>query len=402
LNTAAGASLAAIARPSSASQPESSAGVPQGPPPITSQPAASAPRSKDAVSVSRRGQYEKAALRSDFVNVAAIQSRVRAVDGNNPGPGLKEGLEHALKLIDYAQGASPEWGGERVWGQKQDLICMHEFPIQGWAPWTRAQIDRIAYELPGSESAAIGAKAKKYGCYIAFGCYAKDKDWPGHFINMSVIVGPSGEIVAKHWKARNILGAFGDIALFGSTVYDVLERYVEMYGQDAVIPIARTDIGNIAMTAVGNEPALYQAMMMKGAELLILSVTGGSNGERAAQTARDNRVYVVGVGNSVSPDNWGFAESAGARDGGTIIADPRGNLLASTANHHEDIISARIPLGDFRKTYRPAEIPMALLLPVYQQYEANYKPGAWLEYLPRDLKDAGEFVRRRVQSGLKK
>ena len=126
LNRAAGASLAAMASPSIASSNES-----QGGPPAAPVPTAGAAGHKDKVSVSRRGQYEKTALRSDFVNVAAIQSRVRAVDGNNPGPGLKEGPEHALKLIDYAQGAAPEWGGERVWGQKQDLICMHEFPIQG-------------------------------------------------------------------------------------------------------------------------------------------------------------------------------------------------------------------------------------------------------------------------------
>ena len=81
LNRAAGASLAAMASPSIASSNES-----QGGPPAAPVPTAGAAGHKDKVSVSRRGQYEKTALRSDFVNVAAIQSRVRAVDGNNPGP----------------------------------------------------------------------------------------------------------------------------------------------------------------------------------------------------------------------------------------------------------------------------------------------------------------------------
>src|SRR5690606_3049760 len=127
-------------------------------------------------------------------------------------------------------------------------------------------------------------------------------------INMSVIMGPDGNIVSKQWKARNILGLFGEGALIGTTVYDVLDRYVEMYGWDAVLPVARTDIGNIAMTAVGIEPLLYQCLALKGAEILIMTVTGGSNAESARATARANRIYTVGVGNSVSPDNPGFLE----------------------------------------------------------------------------------------------
>jgi hypothetical protein len=95
----------------------------------------------------------------------------------------------------------------------------------------RTQPDRVR-GLPGPEVAAIGERAKRfYGCYISFGCYARRKAWPDHVINMSVIVGPDGNIVSKQWKARNISGLFGDGALIGTTIYDVLDRYVEMYGR---------------------------------------------------------------------------------------------------------------------------------------------------------------------------
>lgn len=363
--------------------------------PGAARPPAREPRN-DEISVSRRGQYAKVPLRQESINVSAIQSRVRAVDGNNPAPGVKENLAHVLRLIDYAQNMPEEWGAERVWGARQDLVCLHEFPVQGWAPWSRAQVLRVAFDIPGPESEAIGQKAKKHNCYVAFGCYARDKEWPDHVINMSVIVGPTGEVVSKQWKNRNILGMFGEVALFGTTVYDVLDRYVEMYGWDATLPVARTDIGNLAMTAVGNEPALYQCLALKGTEMLILTVTGGSNGERALETARANRIYCVGVGNSVSPGNPGFPESAGAQDGGTLISDPRGVALARSDNHHEGVITARIPIGDFRQRHRPIELPMAMLLPVYEQYQPTFGPNAFLEYLPRDLMDAGAYVRRRM------
>ena len=348
------------------------------------------------VKVAKRGVYETVPLRQPSINVSAIQSRVRAVDVRNLGPTMKAGLDHACELIDNAQGSAEAWGGERLWGAKQDLICMHEFPIQGFQPWTRKELNKIAFELPGPEVDVIAQRAKKYDCYIAFGCYAKEKDWPDHVINMSVIVGPKGEIVSKQWKARNILGLFGEGALIGTTIYDVFDRYVEMYGLDATIPIARTDIGNIAMTAVGGEPMYYQCQALKGAEILILSVTGGTNAESAIATARANRVYTVGVGNSVSPGNIGFTEAAGSQDEGTVVCDPRGTPLARSGNHHEDIVSARIPIADFRKTRRFPELPMAVFLPVFQQYEPVFKPNAFLEYLPQTYKEGGELVRKRM------
>ncbi|MBL8631293.1 MAG: hypothetical protein JNM81_16785 [Rhodospirillaceae bacterium] len=349
-----------------------------------------------SVKVAKRGVYETVPLRQDAINVSAIQSRVRAVDLKNLKSSMAANLKHVTDLIDNAQGSAEAWGGERLWGAKQDLICMHEFPIQGFQPWTRKELNKIAFELPGPEVDVIAQRAKKYGCYIAFGCYAKEKDWPDHVINMSVIVGPSGEIVSKQWKARNILGLFGEGALIGTTIYDVLDRYVEMYGLDATLPIARTDIGNIAMTAVGAEPMLYQALALKGAEIMILTVTGGTNAESAVAAARASKVYCVGVGNSVSPDNIGFTEAAGSRDEGTVVVDPRGTTLARSANHHEDVVSARVPIADFRKTRRFPEYPMALFLPVFQQYEPLFQPNAFLQTLPKDYNEAGALVRKRM------
>ena len=356
--------------------------------------AGSAPGGK--VSVSQRGVYEKVPLKQDVINVAAIQSQLYSIDLRDRTNTLKRNLNRILRLIDLAQNSPEEWGGERRWGSKVDLIAMHEFPIQGFQPWNRKELNQIAFELPGPESEAIGERAKRYGCYISWGCYAKEKGWPDHVINMSVLTGPDGKIVSKQWKARNILGLFGDGALIGTTVYDVLDRYVEMYGWDAVMPVARTDIGNIAITAVGAEPLLYTCLGLKGAEVLVLSVTGGSNAESAIATARAGRLYTMGVGNAVSPNNIGFPEGSGTRDEGTVIVDPRGTVLAKTDNHHEEIITARIPIAEYRRSRRVQELPMAILLPILQQYDPVFRPNAFLEKLPATYQEAGELVRKRM------
>lgn len=351
-----------------------------------------------AVSVARNGRYETVPLKQDSIAVTAVQSHVRSVDHRNLAKTRRANLEHMIKLIDYAQGSPEEWGFERLWGTKQDLLVFHEFPLQGFQPWTREQLLRVAIDLPGPETEAIGERAKRYGCYISFGAYAKDKDWPRHVINMSVLIGPDGSIVSKQWKGRNILGLFGDDALIGTTVYDVLDRYVEMYGWDATLPVARTDIGNIAVTAVGAEPLLYQCLALKGAEILVLSVSGGSNAEGAKQVARANRIYTVGIGNAITPDNIGWMDAAGVRGDGSLIADPQGNALAQTANHHEDFARARIPIAEFRRTRRFPEVPTALLLPVLQQYEPRFKPNTFLDRLPETYKEAGALVRSKLST----
>jgi len=355
------------------------------------------PGGRDGIAVARNGVYETVPLRQEAISVSVIQSRVKSVDIKNLRRTNRENLAHVLRLIDIAQGSPEEWGGERLWGGKQDFISLHEFPLQGWQPWNRTELQRIAYELPGPESVAIGERARHYGCYISWGAYVKDPDWPGHILNMSILTGPDGGVVSKQWKARNALGLFGDSALIGTTVYDVLDRYVEMYGWDAVLPVARTDIGNIALTAVGLEPLLYQCLALKGAELLVMTVTGGSNADSAMQTARQNRVYTVGVGNSVTMDNLGFAEASGVRGDGSVIVDPAGTALARTANHHEDVISARVPLGDFRRTRRFPEVPIALFLPLLQQYQPRFTPNAFAERLPETYREAGELVRSRLR-----
>jgi hypothetical protein len=72
-------------------------------------------------------------------------------------------------------------------------------------------------------------------------------------------------------------------------------------------------------------------------------------------------------------------------------------VLAETDNHHEDIITARIPIADYRKTRRVQELPMALLLPVLQQYQPTFQPNAFLgDKLPETYQEAGDIVRKRM------
>jgi hypothetical protein len=42
------------------------------------------------------------------------------------------------------------------------------------------------------------------------------------------------------------------------------------------------------------------------------------------------------------------------------------------------------------------ELPMALMLPVFQQYQPTFQPNAFMDKLPATYQEAGEIVRKRM------
>lgn len=337
--------------------------------------AAQAADSKDSgVSVAVNGEYETVPLRKDTVSVTAVQSFMRAVrNTNRPGPEMKANVDHMIELIDSANG---------FYGP-QDLVCFHEQPIMGWNPWTKAEALRVAIDVPGPETEALGKKAKEYGCYITFGTYARDPDWPGHLLLTGVLIGPDGSVVANHWKTNNMRGGLPGWGMFTTSIYDVLDQYREMYGEDEVLPIARTDIGNMNCSVTPFQPDIIRALAMKGLEIRLSSSSGGYNIKEAQIKSAHNRLWSVVCNPSISPEQPGFPEFAGSGD--TAIFSPDGKIAASARSMHEEFVKARIPMASFRKTRSiPNGVPMEMLMPVYKKYEPRYGPNVQADDIPED------------------
>lgn len=331
------------------------------------------------------GRYQTVPLRKDTLRVTAIQSMMRAVrDTKNPAREMKANVDHMLGLIDDANG----------FPGPQDLVCFHEQPIMGWNPWTLEEALRVAIEVPGPETEALGKKAREYGCYITFGTYAKDKDWPGHLLLNGILIGPDGSVVANHWKTNNYRGFRPGWDIFTTSIYDVLDRYREMYGEDAVLPVARTDIGNISCSVTPGQPDVIRALGMKGLELRMSSSSGGYNLEDAAMMSLHNRIWSVVCNQSVSPEQPGFPAFAGSGD--TAIFGPNGRIVAQARSVHEEFIATTIPIAEFRRTRVIADVPMEMLLPVYSRYVPRHGPNAQANYVPRSSAEASEhFISKR-------
>jgi hypothetical protein len=210
---------------------------------------------------------------------------------------------------------------------------------------------------------------------------------------MTTIIGPDGKILDKHWKARNIMGVFRlgtkPIELMTTTIYNVLDRYIEMYGADAVIPVTRTPIGNLCTSSVQREPELFRAMALKGGEIFLRTATGGFTPSDIEMCASYNRVYTALCNNAVSPGN-AFFEDAGS--GGSAIYDDAGRSIAIARSEHEQLVSAVVPIRDFRARHRTPDVAWALYAPVYGKYVPKYPPSKLSQHLPADLQEAGAWL----------
>lgn len=326
------------------------------------------------------GTYPVTELRRDMIAASVVQTRVQGVDGNNAARDVRRNLDYFLECIDIAQG----------YGGPSDLLLFHEFPITGFSDWTREQHYDIAIEIPGPQIEEVIKKAQQYKCYIVFGTYAKDpENWPDHILHLMVMVRPDGE-VRTHWKQRNVRGLFPFSEQYTTTIYEVYDRFVEMYGIDAVIPVERTDIGNIAMSAVQFEPELFRCMAMKGAEIICRVATGGFEYEDMRLTSYHNSLYTMIANNSVSTQgrNPGFFEDTGYGGAGqSAIFGPRGIELCK-ASAFETKQMTMIPMAEFRAKHRIPDCHMSLYRPVFEQYRERYDPNMYRDYLPKDKRDA--------------
>ena len=141
------------------------------------------------------------------LRAALVQTRIGLPDPANPQPVLRSNLAHMLEWLDRTQ-------AER----RHDLVMFHELPLTGLSfSWPRSTVQKLCIEVPGPEVQAIAAKARQYRCHVTFGAYIVDRDWPNHFMLAIIILGPDGQVIDVQWKARNIMGAFGNMELMTTT-----------------------------------------------------------------------------------------------------------------------------------------------------------------------------------------
>jgi predicted amidohydrolase len=330
--------------------------------------------------VAADGTYASVPLRKERIAAAVVQSRLLAVDPANAAAGLRANADHLCEQVDATHG---------YFGRK-DLVAFHAFALQGWDRWDRPALERVAIEVPGPEVERLAAKAREYACWIAFGAYVRDPDWKGHLLEQYLLLRPDGTIAARHWKAFHTRNQVAGSDYFVTSVYDVHDAYVERYGLDAVIPVARTELGNIAMSSILREPELIRCMAMKGAEVVIRSGLGGYSRYDGELTSRVNRLYTLYASNALSPGNKGYFPDNGML-GRSAIFGTRGEVL-DDCDVHETAIGATLDLGERRRRPAIPDVPMQLYAPIYAEYVSRFPPNGYAQRVPGSFAEAAELI----------
>jgi predicted amidohydrolase len=219
-------------------------------------------------------------------------------------------------------------------GRTAALLLVGGLPLQGLPPPARAGLERLAIALPGPETEAVGALARRHRCTIAFACYAREPDWPGHVLDVVVVIGPDGRLLHRQWRARAAPGRPAhDGGRFVTTVADARGRPAP--GPRTVLSAA----GRLRLSVEGVPPSDASG---EGADLLVLLTPNGANARDAVAGARTWRTYAVGLGGGlVAPGDAPARAASEGRD--TAIVAPDGRVLARTGGAPGGVARATLP-----------------------------------------------------------
>jgi predicted amidohydrolase len=266
-------------------------------------------------------------------------------------------------------------------GADTRLVVLPEYFLTGFPMGESLQEwSRKACVAPNSaEYEALGRIAQDNGLFLAGNMYETDEHFPALYFQTSFVLAPNGDCVLRYRRLNS---------MFAPTPHDVWERYLDVYGLEAVFAVARTAIGNLA--AIASEeiayPEIARCLAMRGAEVFVHSSSEiGSpqlTQKNVAKLARasENLAYVV------SANSAGIAGTdipCASTDGGSKIVDYRGLVLAEASTGESMVANADIDLNALRHYRRRPGMNNFLARQRFELYAASYSQHSF--YPPNTL-----------------
>lgn len=279
----------------------------------------------------------------------ALQIHCYAVNQIRDTEERKQQIQRAITRLDQQIQASIGFIGSLT-GLRPKLIVVPEYfltgfpmgePIPEWAESSSLEPDGPAYT-------ALQQVAQKHAIYLSGNVYERDANFPGLYFQVSFIISPSGEVILKYRRL---------ISMFAPTPYDVLDKYLDIYGEDALFPVAKTEIGNLA--AIASEEILYpeiaRALALRGAEVICHSSSEITSPiltpKNIAKQARayENNFYIVSANSAGISGTYLPQHSA---DGDSKIIDFHGAVISHAAHGESMAAFAELDLNNLRHTRR--------------------------------------------------
>jgi predicted amidohydrolase len=328
------------------------------------------------------GSYPVKALEKDSIVVKVVQNGVKNLqDFDTVAHGLQENLSIMVEWAERACSQAPA----------PDFILFNEFPLTGYSSGSRDEKLQFTIEVPGPETDRLGEVAKACDSYIIFGSYARDPEWPRHILSINTVIDRNGDIAATFWKPRSVKRLNPGTEIPTTTVENVRDRFRARYGIEQEFPVLMTEYGNIAVSTVQLDPLVYVAFGMRGVEIMFRTSTLFSKVDVQA-TALFNDFYSA-MSNITFPPDVDWAHMGG----GSLIVDPDGRVLAEDPGNNESIITAEIPIAQFRADRRIPRYPLEVVQPVFEQF-VDEVPLNHLDLPPGEMPDSGADMKALMDS----
>ncbi len=311
---------------------------------------------------------------SDAPHYAAVamQLTARSVEGQDRATARAAMLAHIAEVgrqIAVARAFVEQFGGvpcrlavlpEYLFTSYPGRVAIPEFA------------DQCAFAPDGPEYEALGRVASDIGLFVAANAYETDAHFPGLYFQASVVVAPSGDVVLRYRRLNS---------MYAPTPHDLWSKYLDIYGQEGVFPVARTAIGNLA--AIASEEILYpeiaRAHALRGAEVFVhcSSEIGGPNptNKHIARRARafENLACVVSANTAGIS---GTAMPVASADGNSAVIDWQGRVLAEAGGGETFTAFAALDIGALRRARRAPGMTNLLARQRLELFAATYAGSA--------------------------
>lgn len=231
----------------------------------------------------------------------------------------------------------------------RDLVLFPEFVFTGGSGPNLLGVVDIA----GPEIERIQRLAQTHRIHVASNFYTRSPDFPGRYMNTSLLMNRSGDIVLKSYRLHTY---------HSTSPHDFLKRFLDKHGLDGLFPVAKTELGNIAILPSMELlfPEVARMFVLRGAEVL-LHTTSEMIVDRAVKRTRatENMAFVV------SCNAAGLRGSDAYMNVGSVVVNFRGQVLSELDQGVAAQCTAVIDVEGLRR--RRANIDLG-----YPPYGANY------------------------------
>jgi len=276
----------------------------------------------------------------------ALQMDCAAVNGRNNREAVQtamlDTLERVDRLIAGSKGFISTFSGDTL-----KLVVLPEYFLTGFPMGESIDVwrSKACIEMDGPEYRRMGDIARSRGIYLSGNAYELDPHFPDLYFQTSFIIDDEGEVILRYRRL---------ISMFAPTPHDVMTKYLEVYGQESLFPVATTPLGRLA--CVASEEILYpevaRALATRGAEVLLHSSSEvGSprpTPKNIAKCARayENMCYVVSsntsaILNSPVPQN--------STQGHSQVVDYKGQVLTEAYTGESMVAHAVIDIERLRE-----------------------------------------------------